>query len=342
MRIEDELFHYYNIDRDKLIKYGFFFFFGCLLFEKNILDDKFTIIVTYDTSMRGVVIDNDFHEEYTNFRRDVIGKFSAIVKDEFIKLFIDIRECCAVRDVFLFSQTKRINQFILERYGISPEFLWEKSPGFAVYRKTKKWFALIGNVSYYKVDKSSSRTDEVEVLNLKIVGCEIASLLKKHGYYEAYHMNKKNWISIILDDTLLDDEIEEMIVKSYSAVNERQVWLLPANPSYYDVIHCFDKDDVILWKQSTDVQVDDIIFLYVASPYSKIYYCCKVIEVDIPYDYEDKNIKMQKVMKIQLVARLDQFNYDFSYLKKLGIKAIRGPRKINKDVYQYFSKGVSL
>ena len=51
---------------------------------------------------------------------------------------------------------------------------------------------------------------------------------------------------------------------------------------------------------------------------------------------------MQKVMKIQLVARLDQFNYDFSYLKKLGIKAIRGPRKINKDVYQYFSKGVSL
>ena len=36
-------------------------------------------------------------------------------------------------------------------------------------------------------------------------------LLNKKGIYTAYHMNKKNWVSIILDDTLKDEEIMKMV-----------------------------------------------------------------------------------------------------------------------------------
>ena len=35
---------------------------------------------------------------------------------------------------------------------------------------------------------------------------EILELVGKPGLYKAYHMNKKSWISIVLNDTL-DDEI---------------------------------------------------------------------------------------------------------------------------------------
>ena len=37
-------------------------------------------------------------------------------------------------------------------------------------------------------------------------------------------------------------------------------------------------------------------------------------------------------MKIKLRKRLENKNYSFEYLNKLGIKAIRGPRKINRDI----------
>ncbi|MBP3799889.1 MAG: MmcQ/YjbR family DNA-binding protein, partial [Bacilli bacterium] len=44
------------------------------------------------------------------------------------------------------------------------------------------------------------------------------SLLKKKGYYEAYHMNKKSWITIILDDTVSDNDIKKLIDNSYSII----------------------------------------------------------------------------------------------------------------------------
>ena len=44
---------------------------------------------------------------------------------------------------------------------------------------------------------------------------EIGNLLKKDGIYPAYHMNKRNWISILLNDTLKDTEIMNRIEESY-------------------------------------------------------------------------------------------------------------------------------
>ena len=61
-------------------------------------------------------------------------------------------------------------------------------------------------------------------------------------------------------------------------------------------------------------------------------YKCRVVEVNIPYEYKDKNVSMSHVMKIKLIERLDNKNYTFEYLNKLGIKAIRGPRKISKEI----------
>lgn len=41
---------------------------------------------------------------------------------------------------------------------------------------------------------------------------------------------------------------------------------------------------------------------------------------------------MKHVMKIKLLKRLDSKNYTFEYLNNIGIKAIRGPRKITKEI----------
>ena len=46
----------------------------------------------------------------------------------------------------------------------------------------------------------------------------VDKLLSTKGFYEAYHMNKKNWISIILDETLDDEIIKKLICDSYDIV----------------------------------------------------------------------------------------------------------------------------
>ena len=179
---------------------------------------------------------------------------------------------------------------------------------------------------------------QVEIINLKLDPEEILNLLKKQGYYKAYHMNKKSWITVILDDTLKDKEVEELIDQSYQNIASAEEWIVPANPKYYDVIHCFDNTDIIEWKQSSDIQVGDIIYLYVADPYSKLFYKCQAIEVNIPYHYEDNNLKIDRIMKMQLLENISSKNYNFQYLKSLGIKAIRGPRKINKIISSKLEK----
>ena len=92
--------------------------------------------------------------------------------------------------------------------------MWDDLPGCGVFRnnKTNKWFGIIMNVDKSKITKGKG---EVEVINLKLDSNKILNLIKEDGYYKAYHMNKKYWISIILDNTIESKEIFRLIDESY-------------------------------------------------------------------------------------------------------------------------------
>ncbi len=332
MQIENELFERYEANIDKLNKYGFKKEGKKLVYKKNILDDKFTVVVEYDKEIKGRVIEVEFDEEYTNFRREEVGEFSAKIKEAFIDVLKDIRNKCFTKHAFKMNQTRRINDYMINKYNVNPEFLWDVTPDYAVYRQTKKWFALIGSVEFNKLDKKSDIKDKVEIINLKVPEEQIDEIISKDGYYAAYHMNKRNWITIVLDDTLSDDDVTRMIDISYNLVNEQVDWLIPANPKYYDLVKAFNENNEIMWKQSSDINVGDIVYIYVGSPYSKVMYKCKALEVNIPYEYKDNNLSMKHVMRIELLKKLEDKNYTFEYLNKLGIRAIRGPRKITKNI----------
>lgn len=97
-------------------------------------------------------------------------------------------------------------------------------------------------------------------------------------------------------------------------------------------MNIFNNTDEIIWKQSSDIHINDIIYLYVVAPYSRIVFKCKVVEVNIPYKYKDNNLSMVLVMKMKLIKQYNHDKYTFEYLNSLGIKAIRGLRKINKEI----------
>ena len=54
----------------------------------------------------------------------------------------------------------------------------------------------------------------MEAVNLK--HDQVADLLSKKGIYPAFHMNKRYWLSLALDDSLQDEEALELIEKSWN------------------------------------------------------------------------------------------------------------------------------
>ena len=220
MRIEEELFANHLTCEEKLVDYGFHPQERGMVYTKYLPREDFRIVIAYDGAFSGKIEDLSIHEEYTNFRLANAAGFSAEIRQQFVDLLLDIRTKCCKNQFFYSVQARRINAYIEKAFSGAPEFLWPKLPSFAAYRmdESKKWYAIIGSVPRNKVDHASSSAREVEVLNVKVDNGKIQQLLAREGLYPAYHMNKKHWVSIILDDTLADAEIQEMLRYSFDSV----------------------------------------------------------------------------------------------------------------------------
>ncbi len=219
MTIEEEIFKEANINFDKLISYGFRKEKDYYLYSQNILDNSFRVDIEIknDGYVHGKIYDLAMEEEYTNFRiKKSNASYITQVREEFQNILIDIRNRCCILKPFLYEQTNRIAEEITKQYRDEPEFKWAKFPGYAVFRnaKSRKWYGIIMNIDKKKLDKTSSK--EVEIIDIKLDPNKVESLQKQKGFYPAYHMNKKSWITILLDDTVTDKEIMDLIEESYS------------------------------------------------------------------------------------------------------------------------------
>ena len=230
-------------------------------------------------------------------------------------------------------------EYIKKKYKVLPEYPWRKYDSNAVFRHSdnKKWFALVMDVQKNKLGLSG--TDYINVVNLKIDDMFFRDMIiREDGIMPAYHMNKMHWITVLLDDTVPDDRVFELIDMSFMAtasakkkekIRPPKEWIIPSNPKYYDIIHAFDVTDTIDWKQGAGIKKGDTVFMYVGAPISAILYKCKVTETDIPYQYQDENLTIKALMKIRLLKRYDPDCFTFEVLKtEYGIFAVRGPRGV--------------
>ena len=180
--------------------------------------------------------------------------------------------------------------------------------------------------------------NETATLTRSVDEKNIESLINRPGYYKGYHMNKKSWITIILDDSVSDEEIFNLIEKANQSVTVAREWIVPANASYFDVIGYFNSHKVVDWKQTSDIRVNDLVYIYVGAPYSCLMYKCKAVKVGLPYSYKDSNVKMDYIMKLEVLGKYDNDKYTFNKLKELGVGAIRGPRTITKALSDELNK----
>ncbi len=212
MTLEEEIFKNCKFDFTKLLEYGFVILNNKYVYSKNILDDKFKLIINVDVENKitGHIYDLSIADEYIAYR---------IKDNEVRKAYLNILNDIKSKTTFLFKsrQANLITNLIKEKYNLNPEFLWSNN-NYGVFRNqnSNKWFGIIMDINFNKLDKT--KNEEVDILNLKLDDM-VPDLLTKNGIYNAYHLNKKKWISIVLNDTLNNDYIMGLVNISYNLVD---------------------------------------------------------------------------------------------------------------------------
>ena len=162
------------------------------------------------------LVDTASEEEFVlHLVPDCTGAFVAEVRSAYESEIDFLKENCYTTDIFKGKQTALIIKYADEKYGVQPEYLWEKTPNNAVLRRrdTGKWFAAILSVRRDRLSLEGS--NEEEIIDFRCESALIPDLLKQGNYYGGYHMNKKHWVTALLDGSVPFDELKMRIDESY-------------------------------------------------------------------------------------------------------------------------------
>ena len=211
-----EIFKSYQFNQEKAYAYGFVENGEIWTYSCQILQGDFfiTVSITPD-NVSFQVFDQETGDLYPQVHMESMrGSFVGSVRQACLEILYQIRQSCFDVQDFICPQTKRIMAQVQEKYGNQLEYLWEKSPDTAVLRHegNKKWYAVLMRIPWDRLDKA--REGQVEAVNLKH-DC-VADLLSQKGIYPAFHMNKRYWLSLALDDTLSDEEVLDLLETSWN------------------------------------------------------------------------------------------------------------------------------
>lgn len=226
--MEQDIFLAYTADFSLLKKYGFSFDNGQYVYEKDFNNGEFKAIITVDNDgkVKGRVIEKEFNEEFTQiYVEDYQGGFIGEVRKEYGEILLDIREKCFIKEAFVSKQANRLAKKIEEKYGEVADYPFNekkyKNYGVFRYKSSGKWYAIIMNIGKKFLLKTETKAT-ADVINVKIDEGKREELLKINGIFPSYHMNKQKWISVILDETLSDEKVLNLIDESRTLVAKKK------------------------------------------------------------------------------------------------------------------------
>ena len=387
MRFEERYFLRKIPDPEKLKAYGFRQGAdGSLKYEKLLREETFRAELTVDPAgtVRGQLIDLEFGDEFYQIHSDnQRGAFVAEICEEYGELLEEIAEAGFIPQPFILPQSNRIARRVLAEFGEKPVFPFKKIEGAGVFENPDngKWYGLIMEVDRNKLKKPETLSggkargssqnpgsaEDVpkhmtEAMNVKVRPETVPELTKREGIYECYHMNKKHWVTVVLEDEVPDEDIMSLLRESRSfTLGKRRTasgrrkgggeqpagksegprkWLMPANVNRFDVPGALAKDPVILWKHGTRVKPGDLVYLYFSAPVSAIRYRFRVVESDIEYHFSEErmNERGEKAMRMELLQEFVP-PFSISEMRKFGVGPVRGPRFMPEELERQLMKG---
>lgn len=205
-------------DFEKLKNYGFKQQDGEYAYSQPIMDGQLVLHVRIkgrNVSTR--LVDTATDEDYTlHLVASASGEFVGEVRRQYSAALEDIALKCWYTDVFISPQARAIIAYVSAKYGDELEFLWDKLPDAAVLRRkdTSKWYAVFMKLPLTRLGIDNSGMGEIA--DVRIPPEDGVVLIDGKSFFAAYHMNKKHWITAVLDGRLADGTLFDMFDKSYT------------------------------------------------------------------------------------------------------------------------------
>ncbi|MBR1416532.1 MAG: MmcQ/YjbR family DNA-binding protein [Bacilli bacterium] len=207
-----------TVNINKLKEIGFALDDNKYRYEKPLNNGDFKIIITLSDKLVVKVIDIKTDSEYlpldiTSFNGEFVGKLRKEVDD----IVNDILNKCFDNIVFKSSQTIEIIKYITDKFKDDIEYLWDKYPNNGIFRNknNNKWYAAILTTDEGKFNGDKNKI--IEIIDLK----NNENIVDNINVFEGYHMNKKSWITIKLDNSVNTNYIKDLIDISYDIVNKK-------------------------------------------------------------------------------------------------------------------------
>lgn len=192
------------------------------LYATTICNGQFRleIAVTERGEAEARLID-EFGEPYTlHLVEEAQGEFVGRVREEYSAVLERIGALCYEPGVFYGEYARKLIVYVREKYGAELEFLWEKFPDCAIWRRQDngKWYGALLTAERAKIGMKGE--GKATVLNVRAEPEEIPLLLGG-AVFPGWHMNKRHWISLALDGSAPFEELAERLEESYYIAGRR-------------------------------------------------------------------------------------------------------------------------
>ncbi len=203
---------------NKLLEYGFRKENDVYIYEKTLSNNQFKVCI-YITKkeQKSKIIDMSFNEEFLlvdiNKRH---GDFVASLNEEYESILNDMMKNCSIIEQFKTKQAKLIIKYIKEKFNDKEEYIFKKFPSIAILRNkiNSSWYLIIMKIKKSKLGFDSDEL--IEIIDLRYQKNEIDKIIDSKLILKGYHMNKNNWITIILDKGVNISKIYNLIDNSYN------------------------------------------------------------------------------------------------------------------------------
>lgn len=352
MTIEESVFKRKVLNKDKLEVFGFLKKSDqSYVYQTKIMDDSFLVQVSIDArgNLSSRVLDLDMDEDYLAIHLEkTASSYVRQVQAAYRQVLEEIAVSCFSHLPFLSDQMNRLHARLQEEFGDLLDRPFETASEYQSYRVAGKWYALIYPLDLDKLEgiEDKYKGQRAEVVNLKVKPAQLDALLDLEGIYPAYHMSKKSWVTLILDDTLSDSAVWDLLFGSRALVapailpnpNGPDYWVIPANLKYYDIDSEFAANSEILWTQKASIKAGDFVFIYITAPTKALRYACRVLEANIPNQgYRDRD-GIETLMKLQLLQQYEDHLLPLDLLQEQGLKSVRGPRRLPPQLVAFLQE----
>ena len=215
---EEKFFIHKKMNPAKLLNYGFTEENNGYQYTTAVMQGQLnlSVFISSDGLVSTQMVDTSTNEEYLLYKvESSVGAYVGEARTTCADVLTDISLKFYEPDVFHFEQSIAVIEYIREKFGDELEFLWDKFPDNAIWRRkdNQKWYGLIVTISKRKLGLDSDEI--VEAIDLRLKPEKMAETIDNDKYFPGWHMNKKSWYTMILDGSIPTEEICRRIEESY-------------------------------------------------------------------------------------------------------------------------------